>query len=237
MAGLLYAREHRINDFITINIPTVGEVLDNEDTYNEIICTIIGTPYDMMVQLDDAGIDFTKINDFELFCLMFSNLQELDTSLVFKNLDLKGFRTAISEQNGNVVLWDEATGATIDLAIHHQIAAFVRNMLKMKRETKRPGNEEARKYMIERARVKQKRMKRKRQETSQMEEFILALVNTEEFKYNFETVRDITIYQFYASLHQVTHKIRFDNSMTGYYAGAIKFEDLPKEDRSWIQTT
>ena len=237
MAGMLYERKHRINDFISINIPLVGEVLDNEDTYNEVVSTIIGTPYDMMVQLDDAGIDFTKINDFELFCLLFSNLQNLDTSLVFGDLDLRGFKTAVSEQNGNIVLWDETSGATIDLAIHHQIASTVRNILKIERKTKRPGNEEARKYMIERARVKQKRMRRRNANKSQLEDFILALVNTQEFKYDFETVRNMTIYQFYASFHQITHKIKFDNSMIGYYAGTIKFEDLPIEDRSWIQTT
>lgn len=237
MAGMLYAREHKINDFISIKIPLVGDVLDNEDLYFEIVCAIIGTPYDMMVQLDDIGIDFTKINDFELFCLTFSRLQDLDTSLVFGDLDLKGFHPAVNKQNGNVVLWNKSSGATIDLAIHREIAEFVRRMLHMERKVKRPGNEEARAYMIERARVKQKRMRRKHVAKSQIEDFIIALVNTSEFSYNFETVRDLTIYQFYASLHQISHKIRYDNSMVGYYAGTIKFEDLPERDRSWIQTT
>lgn len=237
MAGLLFAHEYKINDFISIRIPTVGEVVDNEDAYFEVVCSIIATPYDMMVQLDDIGIDFTKINDFDLFCLTFPHLQTLDTSLVFGDLDFSKFQSTISKQNGNIVWLNPETGAAIDIAIHNQIAAFLRTMLRIDRKVKRPGNEEARKYMIERARVKQKRQRRRQTKKSNLEDQIVALVNTPEFKYDFVTMRELTIYQFYASLFQVCHKIKYDNTMVGYYAGTVKFEDLPEKDRTWIFAT
>lgn len=189
----------------------------------------------MMVQLDDAGIDFTKINDFELFMMLFKQLQQMDISLIFGDLDLSGFSVVQNESNGEYLLRNMETGVQIDRAIHALICKHIRKFLNLPRQDKRPGNDEARKYMLERARLKQKRQARKKRE-SQLESYIVALVNAEQFPYNYMTVRDITIYQFYASLTQISHKIKFDNVMIGYYAGTVKDDSLKAQDKTWIKT-
>lgn len=234
MPKLLYADRYNINDRIYVKIPTVGEVLADEDKYFEIVYTIIATPYDLMVQLDDNGIDFTKITSFDLFCLLFGHLKELDTSLVFGDLDLSKFNVAINNQNGNHVLRDEENDITIDRAIHGQICACLRKILNIPKTEKQPGNEEARLYMLQKARKKASRKKRKKQSESQIEDTIVALVNTAEFPYNYESVKELTIYQFYASLKQVTHKVKFDKTMIGVYAGTVAFDKLGEDERSWI---
>lgn len=236
MPKLLYADRYQINDKIYVRIPTVGEVLENEDAYFEIVYSIVATPYDMMVQLDESGIDFTKITSFDLFCLLFGHLREMDTSLVFGDLDLTKFRTAVNNQNGNVVLRDEENDIVIDRAIHGQICACLRKLLNIPKTEKTPGNEEARVYMLEKARKKMKRKKRRKQSDSQIEDLIIALVNTAEFPYDYMSVRDISIYQFYASLKQVTHKVKFDKTMIGVYAGTVAFDKLDMDERSWILT-
>ena len=63
---MLYERELKVNDDISIVIPTVREVLEQEEEYYGLVSLIIATPYDMMVQLDDLGIDFREISDYEL---------------------------------------------------------------------------------------------------------------------------------------------------------------------------
>ena len=200
--NLLYEKSHKINDYISIKIPTLEEVIENEEEYFGIISMIVATPYDLMVQLDDAHIDFSKINDWELFCLLFKDLQTRDLSLVFDNLDLREFDAAVNKQNGNVVLLNRKTGAVIDRAIHDQICRFLRNLLGIEKNVKKPANEEARKFMIERARVKLRRRMRQKHK-SELEKYIVALVNTSEFPYDYESVLKITIYQFYGSLRQI----------------------------------
>lgn len=236
MPKLLYADRYDINDKIHIRIPTVGEVLDNEDKYYEVVYSIIATPYDLMVQLDDNGIDFTKINAFELFCLLFGHLRELDTSMVFGDLDLKKFNVAINNQNGNYVLRDEENDITIDRAIHGQICACLRKILNIPKTEKQPGNEEGRIYMLQKARKKANRKRKKAQSESQIEDMIVALVNTSEFPYDYESVKGISIYQFYSSLKQIIHKVKFDKTMIGVYAGTVAFKDLDMDERSWIMT-
>ena len=54
-----------------IRIPTVGEILEDEFTYYSIISSLTASPFQYMVQLDDMGIDFTTMSDYELFKMLF----------------------------------------------------------------------------------------------------------------------------------------------------------------------
>lgn len=235
MSSRLYKSSIEISKSISILVPSVGQIIDSEDEYYQAVCMIVATPYDMMVQLDDAHIDFTQIDEFDLFILLFENLKMMDTSLIFGDLDLSGFKVERFDGTGELVLRDAENDIVIDRVVHACLCDNIRAMLHMERNSKKPGNEEARKYLIERERRRQRRAGKK-QNGSHLENYIIALVNTEQFPYNYETVRNISIYQFYASLNQIAHKIKFDNTMAGYYAGNIKFEDLSPADRTWIQT-
>ena len=118
---LLYRDSYAINDSIHISIPTVGQVLDNEDSYYNVVSAITAMPIDFMVQLDDLGIDFTTINAWQLFVLLFENIKQMDKyvlSLVFGDMDLSDFEIGISPQNGKFVIRDEKHDITIDRAIH-----------------------------------------------------------------------------------------------------------------------
>lgn len=229
----LYETKHKINDYITIRVPTVGEIIENEDDYYGNVALIVATPFDMMVQLDDMKIDFTKINDWDLFCLLFNELRTRDLSLIFDELDLNDFVIAEDKKTGNIVLINPNTGAKIDQAIHDQICRYLRSILRLQKNDKRPANEEARKYLIERARIKMRRRKKSCAE-SQIEKYIIALVNTSEFPYTYETVLGLTINQFYASLHQIVKKIKYDNLMIGCYAGTVNMKELDQNELNWI---
>lgn len=231
--NLLYKRELAVNDYIKVVIPTVGEILDDEDEYYGLVTMLTAMPIDMMVQLDDIGIDFTQINEYELFLLLFKTMQEKDTSLIFGDLDLTQFKTAVNEQNGNIVLIDQKNGIVIDREIHAKIANALRLIHHLEKNRRKPANGEAKEYMLERARKKLQRM-RNRTTDSQLEGLIVALVNTEQFKYGFEGTRELSIYQFNESIRQIVKKIEYDNRMYGVYAGTVSAKDLSQDDLNWL---
>lgn len=231
--NLLFKREYAINQYIKIYIPTVKEVLEQEDEYYDMVSILTAMPIDMMVQLDDIGIDFTSINEYELFLLLFEALRKKNTKLVFGDLDLSSFRTAINEQNGMVVLINEETGVKIDRAIHGQIASVLRKIHHIEKNNRKPANGEAKEYMIKRARDKMRRRKN-RTTDSQLEGLIVALVNTEQFHYGFEGTQELSIYQFNESVRQVIKKIDYDNKMHGIYAGTVSAKDLSQDDLNWL---
>ena len=231
--NLLYKQEYAINEHIKIQIPTVGEVLDNEDDYYTMVTMLTAMPVDMMVQLDDIGVDFTAINEYELFLILFNALKDKDTSLIFGELDLKPFRSAVNPQNNTIVLRNKETGVVIDRGIQGQVASVLRKIHNLKRNNRKPANQEAREYMLQRAREKMRR-RSKCMNDSQLEELIVAMVNTEQFHYGFEGTRELSIYQFNESVRQVIKKIDYDNRMHGVYAGTVNAKELSQDDLNWL---
>jgi hypothetical protein len=231
--NLLYKNELVINDSIKIVIPTVGQILDNEERYYGLVSQLVAMPIDLMVPLDDAGIDFTQINEYDLFLLLFPNLQTQDTSLIFGDLDLKKFSLAINEENGMTVMLDKENDIIIDRAIYGRIADSLRQIHHIEKNIKKPANKEAQDYLLERARKKLKR-RMGRTEDSQIESLITAMVNTQQFKYTFEGVRDLTIYQFNESVKQVVKKVDYENKMFGVYTGNLDVKTLNQDDLNWL---
>lgn len=237
--GLLYKKEIAINDSISIVIPKVGQILDDEDSYYGGVSLFTAMPIDHMVMLDDIGIDFSTINEYELFLFLFAGYMAGDKEdrpkldLVLKDIDLTEFKMVINKQNDTRVLWNEKRDIVIDRAIHGQIADALRGLHHLEKNNRKPGNEEARKYMIERARKKQKRLKNKAK-TSHLEPLIVAMVNTEQYKYDFEGTRELSIYQFNESVRQIINKVDYDNRMLGVYTGNINAKELSQDDLNWL---
>lgn len=233
--NLLYKSEIVINDFVSIQIPKIGQILDDdsEDEYYNLVQLLTASPIDLMVQLDDAGIDFTTINDYDLFIIVFGAIKNSNTKLIFGDLDLSPFEFAIDEETGRPVMLDPNTDRRFDRALQVNIAETLRKIHHLEKNTRKPGNAEAKEYMIERARKKMKR-NRRRKHDSHLESLIVAMVNTEQYKYDFEGTRELSIYQFNESVRQISHKINYSNVMFGIYSGTISPKDMNQDDLNWL---
>lgn len=218
---------------INIIIPTVGDILRHEDEYYNLVSILTAMPVDLMVQLDEIGVDFTTINDYELFLRLFPAIKSQDTSLIFGDLDLSKFNIAVSEEQNSLVLINPETEVEINRAVQQEIASVLRKIHHLEKNYKKPANKDAQEYMLERARTKIKR-KRNRVEDSQLESLIVALVNTKEFKYDFEGAKGLSIYQFNESVRQIIKKVDYDNRMFGVYSGTINAKELSQDDLNWL---
>jgi hypothetical protein len=217
---------------LSIRIPTVGEILDDEFTYYSIISSLTATPYQYMVQLDDMGVDFTTITDYQLFVMLFSIYARSDLSMVFENLNISNFEI---RQDGSLqYLYDPDNNLEINEKIYYDIVNIIRKINLLERVNYKPGNESARKYLLEKERKKQKRSAVKKQ-VPYLEKLVIALVNTSEFPYDYDSCMDLSIYKLHQSFKQIQHKIAFDNTMVGIYAGTVDTSKLSNKDiLSWI---
>ena len=231
--NLLYERWIPVNDKINIYVPTVGEIIECEDDYYSLVSILTAMPIDFMVQLDDLGIDFTSINEYDLLLILFPELKSKDTSMIFGDLDLSGFELMVNQQNNNIVLRDELNDITIDRSVYGMISNTLRKIHSLERDRRKPANEEAKKFMLERARKKLRRNKNKYRD-SQLESFIISLVNAEQFKYDFEGTRELSIYQFNVSVRQIIKKTDYEHLMFGVYSGSISAKDVKNDDLIWL---
>lgn len=239
--SLLNQSSVQITDQLSLRIPTVGEVLDNESIYFSLVSIITSTPFQYMVQLDDLGIDYTQITDYQMFQLFFPVYAKQDTSIIFGNLDLSDIGMYHDHSTNLDVLYSPNTDIKIDEFVYVQMAKTMRQINYIKYERKKPKGENTKKYLLEKERRHLKNLERTRKRNeykqSEFEKLVVALVNNNQFKYNYESVRNLSIYNFYQSFHQIQHEINFNNVMRGVYAGTIDSNKL--QDRSclsWIKS-
>jgi hypothetical protein len=157
--------------------------------------------------------------------------------LVFGEFDLSKL-TPVRLEDGATVIRNKDGSVVIDSAAHQRLCDFLRAVLCVEKNMRNPANEEARQFMLKMERRKQRRAAREREDgslqLSPMESLIISAVNTAEFPYTYDSVLDLSIYQFNVSLRQINNKIRFDNLMIGCYAGTVKAKELSHQELSWM---
>lgn len=251
--SLLRAKSINVSSEIAIRIPTVGEILDDEERYYGIVQRLIATPYSMMVQLDDNGIDFTKISDFELFMLYSLYTFSMDLSVIFGDTfsklrdvlvneeipyedKLKALCQVKKKENDEVCLYDLVDDILIDKYIYEKMADAIRKINCIEKDNRKAGNDAARQYLIKKNRRYQNRHKNDEYKPF-LENLVVALVNKQEFKYNYEEVMDLSIYKFNRSVKQIKHTVNFDKTMIGVYAGTVDTSKMTdKSVLSFIET-
>ena len=232
--SLLNATSVEIVPNLSLRIPTVGEILEDEDKYYGIVSSLTASPFQYMVQLDDMGIDYTQIADYQLFMMLFPMYAQSDLSLLFGDLNTSDFNVYVNQDDDNQVIYSPSNNIVIDELVYNDLSDMIRKINLFEKVKSKPGNESARKYLLEKERKKQKR-NAKKPRFPYLEKMVIALVNTSEFPYNYETCMDLSIYKFNQSLQQIQRKIAFDNTMVGVYAGTVDTSKMADKDAlSWI---
>lgn len=240
--GALFTREMKVTDSISVRVPKVGEIIEHLDEYYALAALLTSTPTDLMVQLDDIGVDWSKISDFELFCTLWPEIQgkQKDNptifSLFFGDLDFSDLQVEPLGDTGRFVI--ENKTITIDAFVHNGICEAIRMMLGLTKNERVPGNEAARKFIIDTQRRKQQREARKKKDPaalSQLENLVISMVNNADCPYDFNSILELTILQFNESVKQVSRKYNVDNLMIGVYSGTVDTKNMNPDDLTWIK--
>ena len=140
----------------------------------------------------------------------------------------------MNQENNSKFLYSPSNNIIIDELIYNDLTDVIRKINLFEKDKSKPGNESARKYLLDKERKKQKRNAKKKREPY-LEKLVIALVNTSEFPYDYDSCMELSIYKFNQSFKQIQHKIAFDNTMVGVYAGTVDTSKMINKDiLSWI---
>ena len=225
-----------INDKISIHNPKVGEVIEfGESEYFNVVHALCSIPSDFKSMLFDSGIDYEKISDFDLFIMITRGLKKEDTKLVFNDLDLSKFEVDVNSQNSKRILVDHENKVVLDEYIYISIMEYLRTLHGIKPKIEKAANEWTKKALIEDDRVRIKMRKEKDNEPF-LYGLMLSAINTEEFKYNSETIKNITLFELFESISQIQHKKSAMALLQGSYSGMLDMSKVDKKkDLSWIK--
>lgn len=231
-----------VNDYITIHNPTVEEVEKyGEEKYVNLLHAFVRRPYDIAVELDDKGVDYQTLTDWDLFLDTIYLLPKDYTSILFGDLDFSNFRPYTDVEKGINILIDITNPQrVIDEVIFKHMTFYLRyvNYIDEKIEYDM-GNEIGKKFLLKRMRRKQKKMlddykSGKIKKHSTLAGMIRYCVNNPGFKYDYDGVMNLKITQLYESYHMLTYNNDRDHVINGIYNATIDVSKM--KDKSILST-
>lgn len=224
-----------VTETITIKQPTLREISNyGEMKYYQLLHPFVASPFDMIAQLDQAGIDFTKITSYQLFCLLVTSIQQSESAILFGDTDFSRYRI-VYNQNGDMEL--RYRDSVISEPIYKIISDHLRKVNNLAPpKYKKVGNEYTKQKMIEYAYRDLKHASRKKIK-SQLQSLISALVNHPNFKYGINEVWDIKIYAFYDSVKRINIIENARNLYTGLYSGCVDLNKINKKEFDWMRSS
>lgn len=235
MQNLLFGDTVPVCDGIRFHIRTLGEIFEfGEDRYFNSISAFLADPFDYMLPLYEAGIDYEDISEFELFLSLMGQLTPEVMQFLFDDtLSFDGMMLAQDNENDEVVLVDpENPERVFNARSLVVLAEVVRKVHFFDHEIKKAGNKEAKQYLLE---VAMKRARRKKPEKKPvLEPLVIALVNAPEFPYDYTTCKGVTIYQFLSSVHQIPKRLNWNFIMHGVHVGMIDGKTLNWKEIDWL---
>lgn len=221
-----------ITDHIKIHQPKIGEIEEyGEKEYFSLVSTFIATPFDMIAQLDQQGIDFTKITDFDLFMGLIPFVSKEQSQILFGEIDFTEYRQVMTD-NGIILTDGESV---ISEPVYRIMAKYLRKIhCFAPPKYDKVGNEETKKKLIEFAYDDLKYASRKKYR-SQLQNIVSALVNHPYFKLNYFEVWNMPVYAFYDSLQRTGIINSVMNLYHGIYSGAIDGTKINKKELDWTR--
>lgn len=230
---------YRVTDKIFLRQPTLGDICGSKSTESErgffrTVYMLIATPTDLMAQLEDAGVRYEDVTNFELFCKLFPEMHKDDISLLFEDIDPHKFRLEEVVNQNRKVLIDPETMAVIDEYVYEGIVAYLCYMMSVKQTPfKKAGNKWSREVMMEAARNKQK--KDDDPYKSMLKPMISTMVNMEGFKFGWNDVWNMKLGAFMDSVQRVQTIVSSRALLNGCYSGNIDVKKIRKAELNYMK--
>jgi len=216
MAKILKGNSYILNEKIKIRNPKLGEVVDfGESDYSKSVKLWDAKPSEFIVELDDQGIDFTTIDNYDLFLLFFQD-ESIRRLLYWWIEDSEyEFKIYLNQKTNLHLLYDIKNEVIIDKHIYNRISEFVRVVNLMDNEPLyKPRSEAVKKYTIQKLREdKEGSTLTKNDDDKKMDglsKYINALSWNENSSVNIFEIWNITLYQLYSAIKQIGNVYQFN---------------------------
>lgn len=228
---LYWGAPYVINANIIITPPKIKQIVDyGEQGYFSMIHTLTAIPSDMKSQLDDIGIDYEEISDFQLFQILCRTMPADKTGIILGDLDLSKLRSY--RKDDKVTLADPDSGVRIDELLYERLVNYLRKLHGLKKKVEHAMNKYTKKILIEEDRQRIKMNKEK-----EFESFLLPLISSVKVRqgYSLDFVGNMGLFEFMDEISRLQIIHNADALLQGCYAGNIDMKKINKNDLNWMR--
>lgn len=231
--SLYFGDPYVVNDYITITIPKIGEVVKyGERQYYSMVQTITAIPSEMKASLWDAGIDWTQITDFQLFMMLAPTLPKDKTYILFGDLDFQAMKPFENKFNETIVLRNPDTGAVIDELAYGKITSYLCSAHNLTKKVEKAANEFTKKFMID-----EDRQKLQHNAKQPYKSFLRPLISAVKCRqgYTLDYVKNMGLFEFFDDLNRLQVIVNVDALLQGSYSGMVDTSKIPKKNFDWCR--
>lgn len=231
-----------INNKIRLRQPTLGEIEGSgsseftEKNFFQTVHTLISTPSDMFAQLDECGINYEDLTNFDLFMLLFPQMDVEDIRLIFGDgINPKNFRREYVTNEDRYVLADKENEIFVDEIIYQGIVQYLCLMFGTKQsDPMKIGNGWTKQVMLQAAKDEAEAQK-SRPYKSILKPLISSLVNHEGFKYGWDNVWEMKFAAFMDAVSRIQAISSARALLGGCYNGTIDMKKINKNELNYMR--
>lgn len=223
---------------ITIYQPTIGNILEfGEQAFYSMLNTFISNTTSYRLQLWDMGIDWNKITDYQLFCMLVSEMKKDATSLLFGDIDFQLFKlnTKQVDNEQTITLYNKEQNIEISESTYKCIAEYLRMMFNIYPKVEKAKGKSTKEAIIDEDRMNLNNNKGKHYDSTLLP-LISSCINHPGFKYSLSELREVGIVQFMDSVQRLQIYENTVALMSGMYSGMVDIKGLPSDALNFMRS-
>lgn len=193
---LYFGDDYVINDQIKLSQPNIGQIVDyGEAQYFSMVHTLTAIPSDCKALLwDQMELDWTQVEDFDLFVMFSQTMTPDKTGIIFGDLDFSKLKPYRHPLNDEVVLADKEAGILIDKLIYMRMMTYLRKLHNITPKPEKAKGKRARQAMID-----EDRRNREINKDKPFRSYLLPLISAVKVRqgYTRDYVRNMGLFEFF----------------------------------------
>lgn len=228
---------------VTVLSPTIGDLIKiGEEKFFSTLNLFVANTTSYRLFLWDQGIDWNEISDFELFCMIYRNIDPDISKLLFGDLDFSLFEVKVlnvDETTKKLVMANATQNVEIDEDVYQNIHQYFQCMFNMHPEDLLTTETRMKNWWIakDRREYDRRQQKKDNEKGYSLQPVISALVNHPGFKYKLQELREVTVSEFYDSVKRLQIYEQSTALLKGMYGGMISGKDIDPESYNFMRET
>jgi len=227
------------NGTFEITLPTVGDIIRcGQKKFDSTLSIFTTNTTSYRLLLWKQGIDWNELSDFNLFCMIYQQIDDDVAAMLFKNVkfsDFQLFSKKLGEEE-TIVLYNKETDTEINEEVYQYIAQYLRVAFNVHPDEKITKDEGLKRAYIRKdeSALRQAEANNEKKDSS-LQPLISACVNHPGFKYNLKEVMDINICEFYDSVKRLQIYENSTALMKGMYSGMVDGSKINPESYNFMK--
>lgn len=233
---------------ITVYSPTIGDIIEmGEQKFYQTLNIFVTntTQYRLPLWEMEPRIDWNTLSDFELFVMLYTQIDHNVSKLLFGDLDFSKFvpllkRTSADDEEGVLILWNDDEEIEINYDVWNHFTQYIRTMFNIFPEEKLTNYDTLKQWFITKDKRELKNKmdliaQGKTENIKSIQSIISSCVNHPGFKYGLKELKSVGVAEFYDSVKRLQIYEQSTALMKGMYSGFIDGSKIKPEDYNFMR--